>query len=224
MRQTYAAVLFDLDGTLVDSAPDLMAAMNRLLARHARPVVEPVAFRAVVSKGSRAMLAIAFPDIEVAAREALLPEFLALYADDIAGLTRTFEGVPELLALLQAQAVPWAIVTNKPVALAQAVLATMPWADACATLVGGDTLAVKKPDPAPLRLACATLGVQPEQCIYVGDDERDILAARACGMPSVAALWGYRDAGDDPACWGADMLAASPRELLQSVLPGCVCS
>lgn len=223
MRKPCAAVLFDLDGTLVDSAPDLQAAMNRLLAQHARPTVDPTGFRAVVSKGSRAMLAVAFPDRDAAAREALLPEFLALYADDIAGLTRTFDGVPELLALLQAHAVPWAVVTNKPVALARAVLAAMPWADGCATLVGGDTLAVKKPDPAPLRLACATLGVAPEECIYIGDDERDILAARACGMPSVAALWGYRDAGDDPARWGADALAASPRELLHSTWLGGVC-
>jgi len=219
-RRPVAAVLFDLDGTLLDSAPDLMAAMNGLLARHGRAAVVPTGFRAMVSRGSRAMLAVAFPDLDAAAHERMLPEFLARYAADIAAHSRAFDGIPELLASLQANAVPWAVVTNKPAALARAVLAAMPWAGACATLVGGDTLTVKKPDPAPLRLACATLAVAPSACLYVGDDERDIVAARACGMRSVAALWGYRDAADDPAQWGADALVATPQELLQSGLLG----
>lgn len=215
MRPLPAAVLFDLDGTLVDSAPDLMAAMNRLLALHGGGAVEPDSFRATVSKGSRAMLKLAFPALDTEARERLLPDFLALYASDVARHSRAFEGVPELLSALQMRGVPWAVVTNKPAALAHAVMAAMPWARGCATLVGGDTLPVKKPDPAPLQLACTTMAVAPATCVYIGDDERDILAARACGMRSVAALWGYRDADEDPSQWGADLLAASPAELLR---------
>lgn len=213
-----AAVLFDLDGTLVDSAPDLLAAMNRLLLREGRGTVDPIAFRAAVSKGGLAMLAVAFPDHDAEAREQLLPGFLAFYGEHIADNSRAFSGVAEVLAALEAANVPWAVVSNKAEAMVRAVLAAMPWAQACATVVGGDTLPVKKPDPAPLRLACAALGVAPEACVYVGDDARDVQAARACNMKAVAALWGYRGADEQPFAWGADALATRPLDLLAAGL------
>jgi phosphoglycolate phosphatase len=209
-----AAVLFDLDGTLIDSAPDLMAAMNRLLAREGRSEVDPAAFRAVISKGGRAMLAVAFAAHDAEAQERLLPAFLDIYSAHIADHSHAFAGITEVLAVLEAAEVPWAVVSNKAEAMVRAVLAAMPWAGACAAVVGGDTLPVKKPDPAPLRLACAALGVAPEACVYIGDDERDVQAARACNMKAVAALWGYRGADERPIEWGADAVVARPVDLL----------
>ncbi|PIQ38053.1 MAG: phosphoglycolate phosphatase [Lysobacterales bacterium CG17_big_fil_post_rev_8_21_14_2_50_64_11] len=213
-RPNCAAVLFDLDGTLIDSAPDLMAAMNCLLAREGRAAVDAVAFRAAVSKGGHAMVAVAFADLDGAAQAQRLSGFIERYAAHIAEHSRAFAGITEVLAALEAACVPWAVVSNKAEAMVRALLAAMPWAAACATVVGGDTLPVKKPDPAPLRLACAALGVAPDACVYVGDDERDVLAARACGMKAVAALWGYRGADERPQAWGADALVATPTDLL----------
>ena len=207
------AVLFDLDGTLVDTAPDLCNAVNHVLAGLGRPAVPLARLREVVSKGGRAMLAVALPDLDDAARDALLPPFLARYAEALAVDSAPCAGVPALLDALDALGVRWGVVTNKPEALAKGVVAGLGWASRCAVLVGGDTLPQRKPDPAPLHLACARLGVEPGHALYVGDDERDVQAARAAGMPSVAALWGYRLTGDDPLQWGADHAAAVPVDL-----------
>ena len=207
------AVLFDLDGTLVDTAPDLCKAVNHVLAGLGRAAVPLARLREVVSKGGRAMLAVALPDLDDAARDALLPPFLARYAEALAVESEPFTGVPALLDALDARGVRWGIVTNKPEALAAGVVAGMGWVARCAVLVGGDTLPLRKPDPAPLHLACERLGIDPARCLYVGDDERDVQAARAAGMPSAAALWGYRLPGEDPLQWGADHAAAVPADL-----------
>ena len=207
------AVLFDLDGTLVDTAPDLCNAVNHVLAGLGRAAVPLARLREVVSKGGRAMLAVALPDLDDAARDALLPPFLARYAEALAVESEPFTGVPALLEALDARGVRWGIVTNKPEALAAGVVAGMGWVARCAVLVGGDTLPLRKPDPAPLHLACERLGIDPARCLYVGDDERDVQAARAAGMPSAAALWGYRLPGEDPLQWGADHAAAVPADL-----------
>lgn len=207
------AVLFDLDGTLVDSAPDLARAANRVLAEHGRPPVAYERLRAVVSKGGRAMLAVSFPDLDDAAREALLPVFLRYYGEALAVDSRLFDGIGALLDGLEARGLPWGIVTNKPEGLARGVIDGFGWSARCAVLVGGDTLPTRKPDPAPLHHACAALGVAPTEALYVGDDQRDVQAARAAGMPCVAALWGYREDGEDPRAWGADGLAAHASEI-----------
>ena len=207
------AVLFDLDGTLVDTAPDLCNAVNHVLAGLGRAAVPLARLREVVSKGGRAMLAVALPDLDDAARDALLPPFLARYAEALAVESEPFTGVPALLDALDARGVRWGIVTNKPEALAAGVVAGMGWVARCAVLVGGDTLPLRKPDPAPLHLACERLGIDPARGLYVGDDERDVQAARAAGMPSAAALWGYRLPGEDPLQWGADHAAAVPADL-----------
>ena len=207
------AVLFDLDGTLVDTAPDLCNAVNHVLAGLGRAAVPLARLREVVSKGGRAMLAVALPDLDDAARDELLPPFLARYAEALAVESEPFTGVPALLDALDARGVRWGIVTNKPEALAAGVVAGMGWVARCAVLVGGDTLPRRKPDPAPLHLACERLGIDPARCLYVGDDERDVQAARAAGMPSAAALWGYRLPGEDPLQWGADHAAAVPADL-----------
>ncbi|MFT3806513.1 phosphoglycolate phosphatase [Arenimonas sp.] len=207
-------ILFDLDGTLVDSAVDLLNALNRVLAREGRLGLPLSAIRPVVSKGARAMLSVAFADLDESAREAFLQPFLDQYESAVADHSTPFDGVEELLATIEAQGARWGIVTNKPLYLARGVVASMGWSTRSAILLGGDSLPRKKPDPDQLFLACEELGVSPGDCIYVGDDERDIVAARRAGMKSVAALWGYREAHEDPAAWRPDAMAASPRDLL----------
>lgn len=213
-----SAVLFDLDGTLVDSAPDLCNAVNRVLADLARPPVPLARLRQVVSKGGRAMLAVALPDLDADQREPLLAPFLDYYGQALATDSTCFEGVPQLLAALDARGIAWGIVTNKPEGLARGVVAGFGWSVRCRVLVGGDTLPQRKPDPAPLRFACEALGCRPEDAIYVGDDLRDIEAARAAGMVSVAALWGYREPHEDPSQWGADHAFEGAGALLASGL------
>ena len=133
----------------------------------------------------------------------MLPRFLAAYAEALAVHTRPFDGIEALLEAIEVRGWPWGIVTNKPEGLAVGVVAGLGWSTRSKALVGGDTLPVRKPAPEPLWLAASQLGVAPEACLYVGDDARDIEAAKAAGMPSVAALWGYREAHEDPRTWGA---------------------
>ena len=199
------AVLFDLDGTLADTAPDLIAAVNRIVLEEGRTPLPDAALRPLVSKGGRALLSRAFPDLDEAAREPLLPRFLAAYAEALAVHTRPFPGIEPLLVGIEARGWVWGIVTNKPEGLARGVVAGLGWSTRSRALVGGDTLSVRKPAPEPLWLAASQLGVDPAACLYVGDDARDIEAAKSAGMPSVAALWGYREAHENPCDWGADV-------------------
>jgi N-acetyl-D-muramate 6-phosphate phosphatase len=208
-------VLFDLDGTLVDSAVDLLNALNVILGREGRPALSLSQLRPVVSKGGRAMLGVGFPELDAREREAFLQPFLDVYADAVARHSTPFEGVAEVLAAIEGAGSRWGIVTNKPAYLAEGVVATMGWRQRCAVLLGGDSLPRKKPEPDQLLHACAQLQVPPSRCVYVGDDERDIVAARNAGMRSVAALWGYRLDDDHPAAWGADSHADLPRDLLR---------
>ncbi len=209
-----ALALFDLDGTLLDSAPDFVATLNRMLAERGDPAMPLDALRPHVSKGARAMLAAGFPRLDVATRDAMIPAFLEIYQQELARHGAPFEGVEALLNAIEAAGCRWGIVTNKPEYLAVQLLPLLGWQRRCAVLVGGDTLPVRKPDPLPLLHAAMQLGLGVEDCVYVGDDERDILAARAASMPSIAALWGYRLDADDPATWQADVSAATPHTLL----------
>ena len=218
MAKPLRAVLFDLDGTLLDSAPDLCNAINRVARELGEPAVPLARLREVVSRGGRAMLAVALPSRTEAERDALLPAFLACYGEALAVDSEIFAGVAELLAAIEERGMRWGIVTNKPEGLARGVVAAYGWSGRCAVLVGGDTLAQRKPHPEPLLHACRSLSLQPDEVIYVGDDLRDIEAARAAGIVSVAALWGYREPGDDPSQWGADHSMAEARDLL--AMPG----
>lgn len=206
------AVLFDLDGTLVDSAPDLVAAMQRLCLELGQPEPDMAGVRAAVSKGGRAMLRRGLPGMDDAHYDALLPRFLDIYAADIAQLSRPFDGVDALIDAIEARGARWGVVTNKPGWLARPLLQQLGWSERSAALVSGDCLAVKKPDPAPILRACELAGVAPQRCAYVGDDLRDIEAGRAAGMLTVAAAWGYLD-GEDPQLWAADWVAQSAQEL-----------
>jgi N-acetyl-D-muramate 6-phosphate phosphatase len=207
------AVLFDLDGTLVDSAPDLIVAMQRLQVEQGEASVDASKIGDVVSKGGRAMLRRGFPDADEARIETLLPRFLDLYFGAIATHTRTYPGVDEVLAALQARDVRWGVVTNKPGWLARALLSALALDAHCAALVCGDCLAQKKPDPEPILHACALAGVEAVRSVYVGDDMRDIEAGRRAGTMTVAAGWGYLN-GEDPQGWQADAVVVAPRDLL----------
>lgn len=207
------AVLFDLDGTLLDSAPDFVATCDAMLAERGRAPIDPALLRPVVSKGSRAMVSAAFPELDTAARDALIPEFLQRYEALIGQHAVLFDGVAGMLAALDAAGTVWGIVTNKPEYLARLLLPLLGWESRCAVLIGGDTLTARKPDPLPLTVAAERLGVAPSACVYVGDDERDIVAARAAGMPSVVALWGYRLDEDDPIAWQGDVMIDTPAAL-----------
>ncbi len=211
------AVLFDLDGTLLDSAPDMLATANRMRESRGTARMTLGQIRPHVSKGARAMLAAAFPGLDVAPREALVPEFLAIYREELGRHSVLFDGVDAMLSTLEAAGTVWGIVTNKPEYLARDILPQLGWDSRCAVLIGGDTLPEKKPHPLPLLAAAERIGVPVADCVYVGDDERDIVAARAAGMPSVAALWGYRQADEQPADWLPDVLAEAPVDLAYPV-------
>ena len=207
-------VLFDLDGTLLDSAPDMLATLNRMRAARGRPPMALEAIRPHVSRGARAMASAAFPDVPAEAVPELVPEFLEIYREELGHHGRPFEGIEAMLGALEADGVRWGIVTNKPERLARELLPMLGWDRRSGVLVGGDSLAERKPHPLPLLHAAAAIGIDPSACAYVGDDRRDIDAARAAGMASVVALWGYRLAGDDPAAWQGDVMVQSPADLL----------
>lgn len=211
-----ALVLFDLDGTLLDSAPDMVATVNRMRATRGRPPMPLEALRPHVSKGSRAMSAAAFPELGGEVPGEMIREFLDVYEQELGRHGEPFAGVAELLAAIEAAGSRWGIVTNKPEYLARQVLPKLGWDSRSAVLVGGDSLPERKPHPLPLLHAAQAVGVGIADCAYVGDDERDIVAARAAGMHSVVALWGYRLPGDDPLAWGADAQAATARDLLDA--------
>lgn len=207
------AALFDLDGTLLDSAPDMLATVNAMRAERGRAPMILAELRPHVSKGARAMVGAAFADVDEAVREGWIPEFLERYRGELGRHGAPFDGIEPLLQALESAGVPWGIVTNKPEALARLLMPILGWDARCAVLLGGDSLPARKPDPMPLLVAAERLGVAPGDCAYVGDDERDIVAARAAGMPSVVALWGYRLSGDDPFAWRGDVLVDAPGDL-----------
>jgi len=209
------AVLFDLDGTLVDSAPDLAGAANQM--RSARGLAElPYAqLRPMVGTGARGMLGVALGVTPAAPDyESLKHEFLDLYERRMLQETRVFESVMNLLDALQQRDLPWAIVTNKAERFALPLTQALGLQRGAAAVIGGDTTPHAKPHPAPLLEAARRAGVAAEHCIYVGDDERDILAGRAAGMRTVAAAWGYLGQGAPIHEWGADLTIESPRALL----------
>ena len=207
-------VLFDLDGTLLDSAPDMLATVNRMRAARGQAPMVLAALRPHVSRGARAMSAAAFPEVPPERVPELVPEFLALYREELGRHGAPFPGIEPLLAALEADGVRWGIVTNKPYALARDLLPALGWATRSGVLVGGDSLAERKPHPLPLLHAAQVLGLSAAECAYVGDDRRDIDAARAAGMPSVVALWGYRLDDDDPVAWQGDAMVDAPQRLL----------
>ena len=163
------------------------------------------------------MSAAAFPQLGGDVPGEMIREFLDSYEQVLGRHSMLFEGVADLLDAIEAAGSRWGIVTNKPEYLARQVLPALGWETRSAILIGGDTLPERKPHPLPLLHAAAELGVAIDDCVYVGDDRRDIDAARAAGMRSVVALWGYRPEGDEPAAWGGDVMVETPRDLLGGI-------
>ncbi|MFC5526476.1 phosphoglycolate phosphatase [Rhodanobacter ginsengisoli] len=205
-------VLFDLDGTLLDSAPDLYAALVIQCAEEGVPPPPYAPVRELVSRGARAVLRHAFAGRGEPALESLVPRYLELYQDVMAQQTTAFDGIDDLLARIEAAGLRWGIVTNKAGFLTDELLGRIGWADRASAVVCGDTLAVKKPDPAPVLLACERAGISPAHCLFVGDDRRDVEAGAAAGLYTVAVSWGYLDGGD-PHAWGADAVLDHPAAL-----------
>ena len=214
-RLAFQAILFDLDGTLVDTAPDLGLALNLLRARHGLPPLPAAEIRPHASHGARGLLKIGFglgsdhPEFE-----AYRSGFLNLYAENICHDSRLFEGIPELLDVLEARRIPWGVVTNKPARFTEPLLSLLNLADRAATIVSGDTCPQPKPHPDPMHYAADELGLAAAACLYVGDAERDVEAARAAGMESLVALWGYLAGHDRPQDWHALACIARPEEVL----------
>ncbi|WP_184040842.1 phosphoglycolate phosphatase [Chitinivorax tropicus] len=212
------AVLFDLDGTLADTAADLGAALNRLLAEEGMPPVAYDKIRPIASHGARGLIELGFGvQKHDPAFEDYRRRFLDHYETSFADLTTLFDGVNPLLEGLAARGLKWGIVTNKPMRFTDRLVPALPWAIPPGVVVSGDTVGVPKPDPAPMLHAANTLGVPPETCLYLGDAERDVAAARAAGMRAIIASYGYIADTDQPDTWGADGFIDHPEELLQHV-------
>lgn len=215
---TRTAVLFDLDGTLADTAPDLAAALNAMLLSDGREALPFSHIRPWVSWGALRLIRLGYGDDLAAARMTeLRGRFLACYEAGLCRASRLFPGIPEALAALEAAGIPWGIVTNKPGWLTEPLLAALGLAERAGTVISGDTLPYSKPHPMPLLHAARELRVPAAGCAYVGDNERDVAAGRAAGMFTIAAAWGYIPAGDDPAAWQADRLVHAPAGLTELV-------
>ena len=211
MATALRAVLFDLDGTLADTAPDMARTVNAMRAARSLPPVPLEAVRPFVSQGARGMIGAAFgvkPDHGEFA--AMREEFLAIYAENLCVDTRLFPEMDELLDLLDDRGLAWGVVTNKFERLARSVIDGLGIGARSAVLVGGDTCERAKPFPDPLLHAASVLSLAPSTVLYVGDDERDVQAARAAGMPVLAAGYGYLGDGPAPSRWGADAVVDSP--------------
>ncbi|MDP1924490.1 MAG: HAD-IA family hydrolase [Thiobacillus sp.] len=213
------AVLFDLDGTLVDTAPDLGYALNLQRVRHGLPPLDDAIIRPQASHGARGLLGVGFdlhPDDPHFAY--MREEFLQLYADNICRHSRPFPGILELLAELEARQLKWGVVTNKPARFTEPLMSVLDLAERAACIVSGDTCPQPKPHPAPMLAAAELCGATPAQCLYLGDAERDIEAARAAGMPALVAAWGYIDATDQPQTWGAHAEIHHPANTLDYLI------
>jgi phosphoglycolate phosphatase len=219
------AVLFDMDGTLLDSAPDFIAISQAMRQAHGLPAMDPQRIADVVSGGARAMVAAAFDcPVESSEFETLRLEFLERYQQHCAVLTRPYDGIAELLADIEKSKLIWGVVTNKPLRFAEPIMQQLGLAGRSALLICPDHVTHTKPDPEPMLLACSKLGLQPAEILFVGDDLRDIESGRAAGTRTAAVSWGYIHPEDNPAHWGADVVVDHPDELrriLDNALCGC---
>jgi 2-phosphoglycolate phosphatase len=209
------AVLFDLDGTLIDSAPDLGAAADKMRTDRGLPSLPLESYRHMAGAGARGMLGVAFgmtPDHPefTAMRE----EFFVNYENAMTARTFVFAGIEELVVQLAELGLAWGVVTNKSMRFTAPLTGAMPLFRTAGVVVGGDSTPFAKPHPAPLLEAARQLGIEPGGCIYVGDDERDIVAGRAAGMPTVAATYGYLGNNSDTELWRADARIDEPLQLL----------
>ncbi len=208
-------VLFDLDGTLADTAPDLAFALNSLLEQEEHDALPLAAIRPVVSLGSPGLLFLGFALRPTDARYAgLRQRLLDIYAHHITRNTRLFPGMTELLSEIEARGMNWGVVTNKPAFLTGPLMERLGLTQRAACIVSGDTLSQSKPHPAPMLHACKQAGSQAHQCLYVGDAQSDIEAGQRAGMKTLVALFGYLPPHENPEDWGADGMIDHPGAVL----------
>jgi 2-phosphoglycolate phosphatase len=215
-----STILFDLDGTLVDTAPDLGYALNLQLKMHGKKSLSDAAIRPFASHGSRGLIGLGFgitpaDDHFIAMRD----EYLSIYDTVFTRSPVLLPGIAALLEVIESKNLRWGIVTNKPRRFTIPLIESMGLHQRAACVVSGDDAPQPKPSPATLLLACEKIGVKPAECIYVGDAERDIQAGKAAGMKTVVALFGYIDVTDRPQAWGADALIQSPDALVKELTP-----
>jgi phosphoglycolate phosphatase len=212
-----AAVLLDLDGTLLDTGPDMARIVNLLRVAQQLSPLPYADLRAYVSHGSAALLRAAFPGTEGVRLAAMQGRFLELYREQLVVETRPFPGFEPVLARLEAHGIPWGVITNKPGWLTEPLLRQLALYERAACVLSGDSLPVCKPDPLPLLTAAQRIAVAPEQCLYLGDALRDMQAARAANMVALGARYGYIGAQEDTANWPVTAWIDSPSELLDWV-------
>jgi len=211
----FAAILFDLDGTLADTAPDLAFALNTLLQESNKQVIDYTIIRPFASHGSPALLKLGFgietdhPDFPE-----LQQRFIQIYQDNIARETRLFAGMEQVLNQLDLAKIPWGIVTNKPAFLTEPLLKELNLDHRAACVVSSDTTAHSKPHPEPMFYACQQINLAPEQCLYIGDAARDIEAGKNANMQTVLAYYGYLSADDKPDTWQSDFSINQPSDIL----------
>ena len=219
LKTPIKAVLFDLDGTLLDTANDLGASLNFVLNKYGLSTIDKEQFRPIASDGAKGLLELGFSEqLSDFDFSTLRQEFLNYYQENIATHTCLYDGIEDLLTALNTSDVPWGVVTNKPIGLTNILLPHFPIFKHSLVTIGGDSLPQRKPHPAPLFHACEVLKVSPESCLYVGDAPRDIEAGNAAKMPTAIAEWGY--ISDLEACkgWNADMSAKQPINIAKFIL------
>ena len=208
-------VLFDLDGTLVDTAPDMGYALNALLRERGREPLAPEVIRPWVSHGSRGLIFLGFGEQPGGPRfDEYKARFLELYENRVCVESSVFEGMDRVIDHLDGHEVPWGIVTNKPDYLTQPLLKALDLRDRTGCVVSGDTVTERKPHPEPLLYACRQMRRNPRTCVYVGDAQRDVEAGTRAGMSTLVALFGYLGTDDKPAEWGATGLVREPAEII----------
>ena len=209
-----SCVLFDLDGTLVDTAPDLLACLNQALSHHGFAAVPPETVKPFISFGAAAMIRKSLDSSVSDRRQAEILDFmLDCYQRNIAEHSVFFDGIVETLALIEAQGLKWGVVTNKRERFTNPLMAALALTDRAACIISGDSTANPKPHPEPMLAACKQAGVNPLECVYIGDASHDITAGKNARMKTLAALYGYLKPTDTPESWGADALIASPKQL-----------
>jgi len=208
-------VLFDLDGTLVDTAPDLIACLNKTLAVFGFPTVDYAAVKPCISLGALAMIKQAVNDSTPELQNDLLNHMLTCYENNIAEHSRFFTGISETLTTIESLGLKWGVVTNKRERFTRPLMTALNLDHRAACVISGDTTNNSKPHPEPMLAACKQAKVKPEHCVYIGDAAHDITAGRSANMKTLAAVYGYLKDSDQPEHWGADALIEHPQQLQQ---------
>ena len=216
-----SCVLFDLDGTLVDTAPDLIACLNKALTQHGFDEVTCDKLKPFISYGAAAMINMSIEQADEQMLCKVIETMLALYQDNIAKHSRFFSGITDTLNTIESLGLKWGIVTNKKERFTIPLVAALKLTDRVACVVSGDTTTNSKPHPEPMLTACAQANVKPEECVYIGDAMHDIDAGKNANMKTLAAIYGYLKPDDNPNNWGADALIESPEQLTSWITATC---